>query len=117
MEKAYLSESEMAAMKDRRFYCLSFKPLKPGGCFTYRQVQHHFFAPLTFGIPLFCVPFNSFIWRYSIQRVTEVGRDIWELLVSVHARPYAQYVCHCAASYETRFYCTTVCEKLLYRIL
>jgi len=39
MEKAYLSESEMAAMKDRRFYCLSFKTLKPGGCFTYRQIQ------------------------------------------------------------------------------
>ena len=40
MEKAYLSESEMAATKDGRFYCFSFKPLKPSGCFMYHQVQH-----------------------------------------------------------------------------
>ena len=40
MEKAYLSESEMAARKDGPFYCFSCKPLKPSGCFTYRQVRH-----------------------------------------------------------------------------
>ena len=112
MEKAYLSESEMAARKDGRFYCFSFKPVKPSGCFMYRQVQHQIHVLYC----CVCFPFSSIMWRYSVQRLTEVGHEIWELLISIHARPKAKCVCHCVDFHETRVYYTTICEELLYRI-
>jgi hypothetical protein len=69
MEKAYLSDSAMAAMKDRRFYCFFSQPLKPSGYFMYQQVQHQTVR----SAPVFCAQFNSIVWRCSVQRLTEIG--------------------------------------------
>jgi hypothetical protein len=68
MGKAYLSDSAMAAMKDRQFYCFFSQLLKPSGYFMYHQVQHQ-----TLRSPaVFCVQINS-LWICSTRRVMESG--------------------------------------------